>query len=280
MNQNTPSSDKENVERLRVLALRLLAHPFDQQPQLLAGSFPDPLPFDVPLPDGYQVIGSYARTPEDTILLFDTDQSSTEIITFYTQQMQATGWSEPDVLRRQRQHHEGGFTHTATQGSYITLCRGRRGPALMIYASTGPNDGEKTRVRLNLDTRSHNSPCTQSSEFFIGVSRLIPRLEPPPGGRQWGGGGGGSDSESASTSATLDVDSDITLPLLAAHYTRQIERGGWQSTGEGSTEPMAWSTWELQDKENERWMGVFTLLQVPGMERKYYMQMNINWVER
>ncbi len=279
MTQNTPSSDKEDVAQLRELALRLLSRSFDPQPQMLAGSFPAPLPFDVPFPDGYQVIGSFIRPPEDTLLLFDTEQSSTEIIAFYTQQMQAVGWSEPDVLRRQRQHHEGGFTHTAIRASYITLCKGRRGPALMVSASRGQNEGEKTQVRLNLDTRSHGSPCTQSSEFFIAVSNLIPTLEPPSGGRQWAGGGGGSNSESASTSATLDMESDIALPLLAEHYTRQIEQGGWQRTGEGSTELMAWSTWELRDKENERWMGVFTLLQVPGMEHKYYMQMNINWVE-
>ncbi len=277
MTQHTPSPE-ENVAQLRELALRLLTRSFDPQPQMLAGSFPASLPFDVPFPDGYQVIGSFMSTPEDILLLFDTEQSPAEIIAFYIQQMQAAGWSEPDILRK-RHHHEGGFTHTAIRASYITLCKGRRGPALMVSASRGQNEGEKTQVRLNLDTRSYGSPCTQSSEFFIAVSNLIPTLEPPSGGHQWVGGGGGNNSESASTSATLDMESDITLPLLADHYTRQIEQGGWQRTGEGSTEPMAWSTWELRDKENERWMGVFTLLQVPGMEHKYYMQMNINWVE-
>lgn len=276
MTQSTPSPE-ENMTQLRELALRLLARPFDPQPQLLAGSFPASLPFDVPFPDRYQIIGSFIRTPEDILLLLDTDQSPAEIIAFYTQRMQAVGWSEPDVLRRQGQHHEGGFMHTAVRASYITLCKGQRGPALMISASRGQNEAEKTQVRLNLDTSSRGSPCMQSSEIFMGVSALIPPLEPPLGGRQWGGGGG-SDSESASTSATLDMESDIALPLLADHYARQLEQGGWQRTGEGSTEPMAWYTWELRDKENERWMGVFTLLQVPGMEQKYYLQMNINWV--
>ncbi|GAC1392797.1 MAG: hypothetical protein NVS4B11_16070 [Ktedonobacteraceae bacterium] len=274
MTQSTPSPE-EKMMQLRELALRLLARPFDPQPHLLAGGFPASLPFDVPFPDGYQVVGSFIRTPEDTLLLLDTDQSPAEIIAFYTQQMQAAGWSEPDVLRRQR--HEGGFTHTAVRASYITFCKGQRGPALMISASRGQNEGAKTQVRLNLDTSSRGSPCMQSSEIFMGVHALIPPLEPPTGGRQWGGGGG-SDSESASTSATLDMESDTTLPLLADHYVRQLEQGGWQRTGEGSTEPMAWSTWELRDKEQERWMGMFALLQVPGMERKYYMQMNINWV--
>ncbi|MDQ6645533.1 MAG: hypothetical protein M3Y76_13905 [Chloroflexota bacterium] len=275
MTQST-SSPEENIAHLHELVLRLLARPFDPQPHLLAGSFPASLPFDVPFPDGYQIVGSFARTPEDILLLLDTEQSPAEVVAFYIQRMQAIGWSEPDILRRL--HHEGGFTHmTQRRVSYITLCKGQRGPALMVSASRGQEESGKTQVRLNLDTRSRGSPCMQSSAIFMGVGALIPPLEPPPDGRQWGGGGG-SDSESASTAATLDVENNTTLPLLAAHYVLQLEQAGWQRTGEGSSEPMAWSTWELYDKQNERWMAVFTLLEVPGMERKYYMQMNINWV--
>ncbi len=68
------------------------------------------------------------------------------------------------------------------------------------------------------------------------------------------------------------------MTQLAEHYTQQIEQGSWQRTGGSSAEPMAWYAYELRDKENERWLGVFTLLPAPGIERKYYLQMNINWV--
>ncbi len=117
-----------------------------------------------------------------------------------------------------------------------------------------------------------------TSEIFIGVSTLLPSLAPPQGERQQGAGGGGSNSESAASAATLDMESDIALPLLAAHYAQQLAQAGWQKTGEGSNEPMTWHSWEFRDKENERWLGVFTLLQVPGMARQYFMQLNINWV--
>jgi len=117
-----------------------------------------------------------------------------------------------------------------------------------------------------------------TSEIFIGVSTLLPSLAPPQGERQQGAGGGGSNSESAASAATLDMENDIALPLLAAHYAQQLAQAGWQKTGEGSNEPMTWHSWEFRDKENERWLGVFTLLQVPGMARQYFMQLNINWV--
>jgi len=50
----------------------------------------------------------------------------------------------------------------------------------------------------------------------------------------------------------------MVLSLVVAHYARQLEQAGWQRTGEGSSEPMGWHTWEFHDKENERWLGVFS----------------------
>src|SRR5437588_12441342 len=85
MTQNTPSPE-ENMPQLRELALRLLAPPFDpeaRQPQLLVGSLPASLPFDLPLPDSCQVV----RNPETIQIVFDTDQSPTEISAFYTERM-------------------------------------------------------------------------------------------------------------------------------------------------------------------------------------------------
>ena len=276
MTQN-PSSE-ENIEQLRELALRLLAPPFDseaQSPQLLAGRLPSSLPFDLPLPQSSQIVGSFVRNTEKTQIMFDTDLAPDEVVAFYVEQLQ--GWSEPDFQRDPR--HEGGFVHSNARSTlYTTLCKGRHGPALGISTFRDPDKGKKTEVRLHLDTSTRYSPCGQSSIVFREVGAHIPSLEAPEDGSQHNrGGGGGSDSESASTSATLQLESDIALEFLVAHYARQLEQAGWQRTGEGSSEPMGWHTWEFHDKENERWLGVFSILQVPGMERTYYMQVNINW---
>ncbi len=69
------SSPEENIAQLRELALRLLARPFDPPPRLLAGSFPASLPFDVPMPDGYQIIGSFVRAPEEIPGLWSVPES-------------------------------------------------------------------------------------------------------------------------------------------------------------------------------------------------------------
>src|SRR5712691_6568710 len=87
MTQNAPSPE-ENMAQIRELALRLLAPPFDpeaRQPQLLVGSLPASLPFDLPLPDGCQIVGSFVRNPETIQIVFDTDQSPAEVIAFYTE---------------------------------------------------------------------------------------------------------------------------------------------------------------------------------------------------
>ena len=273
------SSSEENTALLRELALSLLAPSFDpqaRQPQLLPGILPASLPFNVPFPTEYRIIGSFIRNPDNILIILETGFSPDEVIAFYTEQMQAEGWTEPTVLNR----HIQSFTNAFYDHSlFITLCKGKRGPALLVGAFSNQSETRRTKVRLNIDTRSRNSPCTQSSEIFMQVGALLPSLKPPQGGHQQVSGGGGSDSESAATSATLDMESVIALPVLAAHYAHQLEQAGWQKTGEGSSGPTAWHSWKFRDKENERWLGVFTVLQVPGMERRYFMQLNINWVD-
>lgn len=277
MTQHTPFSE-ENMTR--TLALRLLARPFNPQapePQLLAGRLPAQLPFDLPLPDECVIIGSFMGSPEEIQIVLDTDATPSAVIAFYKERMQAAGWSVPAF------HHgrdESGFVHTFRRfTSSIVLCKGPHGPALQVSAFASLLEGERTDVRIHIDTRSRNSPCRQSSGIFMEVGNLIPALEPPAGGRQMVGGGGGSNSESASAAATLQLEHDIALSDLANHYARQLEQAGWQRTGEGSSGPMAWHIWEFRDTKNDHWGGVFTLLQTPGMERNYHLNALINWLE-
>ncbi|MDQ2887940.1 MAG: hypothetical protein M3Y39_17855 [Chloroflexota bacterium] len=276
MTQNT-SFPEENM--VQALALRLLGRPFDlraPQPQLLAGRLPDQLPFTLPLPDEHTIIGSFISNPEEIQIVLDTPQAAAAVIAFYKEQMQTAGWSEPAIQHRM---NEGGFVHTYHRpASSIILCKGPHGPALMVSAFAEQHEGESTDVRIHIDTRSRNSPCRQSSRIFMEVGGLIPPLEPPAGGRQMGGGGGGSNSESASTAATLEMEHDTALPTLADHYAHQLEQAGWQRTGEGSSGPMVWHTWEFRDTKNELWGGVFTSLQIPGMERNYNLHVLINWL--
>ena len=275
MMQNTPANE-ENAAQLRELALRLLGRPFVPQAQLFAGTLPPSLPFPIPFPDASQLVGSFVSTAEETQIVLDTEQTPDEVMAFYSEQMQAMGWAEPDVLRRLRQR-EGGFTHTFPYPvSSVTFCQGRHGPALGVSAMAGQNDRATTDVRLHLDTRTRNSPCLQSSEIFMAVGALLPSLEPPSGASQQVFGGG-SNSESASTAATLTMERDLALAELATHYAEQLEQAGWQRTGEGSSGPQAWNTWQLRDPDQERWVGVFTLLQIPETQRQYALQVHIYW---
>jgi hypothetical protein len=181
MTQDT-SSPEENMSLLRQLALHLLVPPVEpqaNQPQLLAGRLPASLPFDLPFPNGYRIIGSFVRSPEDIQVVLDTEQSATSVIAFYTELMQVAGWSEADFQRRQR-GHESGFVHTFYRPTcFTTLCKGPHGPALMISAFEGADKEGRTEVKLHIDTKSRNSPCRQSSEIFMDVGALLPPLEPP-----------------------------------------------------------------------------------------------------
>lgn len=276
MTQHSPFSEEDMT---RTLALRLLARPFNPQaaePQLLAGRLPDHLPFDLPLPDECTIIGSFLSSPEEMQIVLDTDATPSAVIAFYKERMRVSGWSEPAFLRKR---DESGFVHTSRLfTSSMLLCKGPHGPALQVAAFASLLEGERTDVRIHVDTRSRNSPCRQSSGIFMEVGNLIPSLEPPAGGHQLRGGGG-SHSDHAGTSAMLEMDRDMALPVLANHYTGQLEQAGWQRTGEGSSGPMAWHTWEFRDTKSDHWGGVFSLLQVPGMERNYHLQVLINWLD-
>ncbi len=280
MTQNTPSP-QENETQLRELALRLLAPAFRAEAgdaQLLAGSLPASLPFELPLPEHSRIVGSFISGPETVQVVLDADQSPDEIVVFYKDRMQAAGWFEPEALRRQRQHREGGFVDSRHhQVTYVTFCQGQRGPALGVSVFKEEGKSGKTEVRLHIDARSRFSPCMQSSEIFMEVSRLIPSLQPPLDAQQHDDGG--SNSEFATSFAILDVKDGLALAELSSHYARQLEQAGWQRTGEGSNEVIAWHSWEFSAREGERWQGAFTLQHVPGMGQQYYVQVHINWVD-
>ena len=69
--------------------------------------------------------------------------------------------------------------------------------------------------------------------------------------------------------ATIETDTD--LDGVAAHYAGQLESGGWTRMGGGIDGPLASSAWELTDGEEQRWMGVFTALEVPQYTPRWYL---------
>lgn len=231
------SSPDQGEAALRALALRLLAPRYPGMPapgeiQLLTGRLPDPLPVEIPIPDGATVAGSLVRGVQGIEIVLDTHLSPDQIRDFYQARMVAAGWNIPSPgFPGER----WGFTPGAAVHSML-FCRGTRGPALQITTFTVP--GVPNDVRLHLITDARHSPCMHRGGP-PSFEATIPQLAPPPGAEQWpGAGGGGGDS----WLTTARLTTDLELPAIVAHYAAQLEQAGWARTGEDQSGPQAWST--------------------------------------
>ena len=275
MNEKAPDTGES---LLYELALRLAAYPGDPRvndPQLLVGQLPPGLSIEVPMPEGSRILGSLMRSQENIDIVLDCALSPDEVIQFYKERLATTGWNELETTRPMH----GGFVHSGFPRlqNHMVFCRGSQGPAFSVDASEGKNS--RTDIRLDLDSGSEFSPCAQPNRrhqrmMHRNLQELIPPLFPPPGARQTGGGGGGG-GDSWHSSAALETDAD--LPTLAVHYNGELARGGWTLSGEGLAGPLAWSTWTFQDEEKEPWRGLFFILDVPGKDQAYVLEVRIDW---
>jgi hypothetical protein len=139
-----------------------------------------------------------------------------------------------------------------------TFCRGSRGPGLTV--NTYARGNTSTDLRLDVDLSGQS--CAQQARMGKMIGRgmamheMIPRLDPPPGGRQMpGSGGGGVDSFYMSSS--LELNAPIDLAQLAAHYAAQLERAGWTRDEEGQSGSVVWNIWSFRDEDNEPCRGFF-----------------------
>ncbi|GAC1347636.1 MAG: hypothetical protein NVSMB27_13490 [Ktedonobacteraceae bacterium] len=294
MNENSPNPNLNATELLE-LALRLATYPDDsrtQNAQLLPGQLPDQLPVDIPVPEGSHVLGSLIRNSESINILLDTHFSPAQVLTFYRQHMQATGWQTTEIHRPNR----GGFmpSGSRSRGGNETFYQGLHDPALAINASgsssawsddsnrnrSGPvlsvnaftGKGNVTDVRLNLEMNGPFPPGPsphmrgRPSRHSLG---LLPALEAPEGANQIGHGGGGS-LHSAHSDATLETNADLST--LTAHYKTQLEQAGCVISEEGQNGPLAWNTWTLKE-DDEQWHGFFIILKV--VDQEYYLNMRM-----
>ncbi len=268
-NQTTASIVRtDDSAALRVLATRLLAgtRPDDDGPgeiDLLVGRLPDPLPFDVPLPERSRIAGSAVSADYVNIVL-DVDMSPEEARSFYQERMPAAGWTESEPF----DHGQGGFI-SARPNIPLTFCRGARDPWVAIRIGPGHDGVTDVRVDLNLDARY--SPYAARRGRRAPLFSRIPTLAPPPGARQNSEGASAGDDRAH---ATALLETDLALPAVAAHYSAHLEGSGWARRDEGASGPGAWSLWTFQDEDGDDWRGEFIILK-DREPRQYFLLVRV-----
>ncbi|HEY7341763.1 MAG TPA: hypothetical protein VH591_12840 [Ktedonobacterales bacterium] len=277
--QTNPQSPANDDASLRELALALLAARYpdatdeagDEEPQLLPGQLPPSFPGDFPLPPGARVVGSLVAA-RSTIAL-DADQSGEEVIAFYTERLTAAGWDAPEGVPPRH----GGFVHSSIgmAGRTHALFYRDDGPSLNLVTQTGANGRTSVLISQMPEGMGPTRHRPRDRMMHYDIFSILPVIMPPARSQQYqeGGSGGGGDR----VIANARVETDLDLPALAEHYTAQLERGGWQRTDGGESDPVAWSTWSFEDEEKEPWRALFVILRRPDVPRRYWAHLLAEW---
>ena len=296
----------------RELAARLVESHFpytvtEDKPLIFAGSVPQEVPFPVPIPEGFVLLGSAqlaSRGDRRVVeIVLDTALSASRVRDAYRELLSGGGWEEENL-----DGPGGGGFARGPRGFLMslgrTLGRSRRGapvdlPGLStifryarrqtLIVSAEERKRAPTDVRLRLITgrdhlyrRRRNDP---EALFVLPILTPPPRarvsdegvrtghLAPPFEARTTGGGYGGHGWEHDGAYSFAALESDLDLASITAYYADQLESTGWSGTGEGQDGPQAWNTWAFRDDEGSPWEAAFTALHLPRTPRRYLLNL-------
>lgn len=258
------------VEAWRELARRLLGERSPEAtggggPQLFIKRLPDNLPVEIPIPDGFDVVGGLWFANErlgglETHVMLDAPLDAEQVSEAYRQLMDSTaGWSERTPPGRPR---HGGFVF-GPHASPLLFCEEGSGSALVVAPQELAGEPNTTGVRLRLDTGPRTSCTREQPERAAEDKWRIPLLTAPAGVRVLPEGKSATRREPDFESSSSMVEANMSLEQIAAHYNTQLAAGGWTLTGEEVSGPQAWSTWEFSDAQESFWAGAFASLGLP-----------------
>ncbi len=312
MQRPSPASPSNGGFVPHELAARLLESHFPytvsgEKPLVFAGRLPEEMPFEVPVPDGFVLVGSAqvaSRGNRCVVeIVLDTTLSASRVRDAYRDLLSDGGWEEENL----NGPGGGGFAR-GPRGFLMslgrTLGRSRRGaPVDVPGLSTVFRDARRqtlivsaeerrrapTDVRLRLITgrgplhrRHRNDP---EALFVLPILTPPPRartsdegvhtghLAPPFEARTTGGGYAGHSWEHDGAYSFAALESDLDLPSITSHYADQFESAGWSRTGEGQDGPQAWNTWAFRDNEGHLWEAAFTVLNLSGTPRRHFLNL-------
>ena len=278
-----------------------------EKPLIFAGSVPEEVPFEIPIPEGFVLVGSarFAMRGDRRVVevVLDTGLSASRVRDAYRDLLSDGGWEEEDL----NGPGGGGFAR-GPRGFLMslgrTMGRSRRGapvdlPGLstvfrdarrqVLIVSAEERRGAPTDVRLRLITgrgplhrRRRNDP-----EALFVMPSLTPHprarisddgadtghVAPPFEARTTSGDYGGHGREHDGAYSFAALESDLDLPTITAHYADQLESAGWSRTAEGRDGPQAWNTWAFRDGEGHAWEAAFTALHLPKTPRRYLLNL-------
>jgi hypothetical protein len=246
---------ESDASAIKELAERLLTYPHPEGPTSME-LFPRRLPDHwgaIPPPPGSRLVGSaiYTRRgqPSRIEAVYDADGDSQGVRDRFEAELTKSGWGVFEGFGGR----PGGFMPAGLMGAGQTYRKGDEGPILMVAATDREAKATDLRLRLDWEMIRH-LPEMQRHGRPEGADR-IPPLQPPPGVPLRGGGGGGG---SGSWHSEATVETDLPVPDLEIHFSRQLERAGWTRLAGTADDVAAWSSWQVQGDGG--WRGLLLVL--------------------
>ena len=226
------------------------------EPQILLGELPPD--FDVPVPEGADVLGSLVQSDRSFQAILDLPMDQGESGEFYVAALHDAGWSERSRGSR------GGFTSAGNVP--FAFCSGDN-TMLTLTLSESPIEG-LTEVRFftfNVKGMGR-SPCDQSRKGGARLDMIsptgfkLPTLRSPAGVRETGSSSGSSHN---SVRSEVSLITDMSAVDLEEHYRRQLLELGWELAEQAAAGPLAVSTWRFANTEGQEHSGLLWALEGP-----------------
>lgn len=258
----------DDAEEVKALAEKLMTHPHPEGPtsiELLLRRLPTEWSA-IPAPPGARLLGSALHSrrgrPAQIEAIYVAEGDAQSVVSRYEAALKAGDWAVFSGFGGM----PGGFVPGGLAAAHQSYRHGNEGPILMVAALEGGTAETDLRLRLDWDMVRH-LPEMRMHGRPEGAERLPP-LAPPSGVPLRGGGGGGG---SGSWHSEATIETDLPVPDLEVHFSRQLEKAGWTRLSGTADDVAAWSSWRLPGEGD--WGGILIVLGAfkPG-ERFLYVR--------
>jgi hypothetical protein len=254
---------QDDADSLRRLAERLVGAwgaPGDMRVTLEVGALPQDLPIALPIPEGFDVLGSLVREERGELVsaqaVLDGPERTTDAFEALRTAFEADGWvflvdggmsgfvpAQPNLFARA----------CAPLGADDTPATR---PMAFVYVSWVP--GGRSDVRIDLSRDVWEGACTQGPEAEWGRFAPVPALAAPEGALLTSPAAMYDMHDAVAIAILRDLDD---LGLIVAHYEMQLAGHGWtrvaDEQGAERSGVSARSDWRRDDAQGHTWHLVF-----------------------
>jgi len=249
--------------------------PQETNPRLYLGDLPEDIPLPATVFDGFDVVGVLEENDGmmETILL-KAEEDAKDALDTLNERLLNLGLEPPPGGPALM----GGFGFEVMDMPSF-YCNKKDGSWIMVTANA-LDEGAVVRVDVEHpdEMMMGGSPCDMPhEEAFPPEMQLLPPLKPPADTRVMtdsAGGGPNSFYQSAI------VRTSLSLSDLDSHYQEQLQKAGWELVGSDRTKAVAWSEWQLQDKQGRPWVGSLLITKRFAQDDSYLMLLRVERAPR